>query len=255
MRKTLIAGNWKSNGNVSFVKTHFIEVLNKLNYDIAKCDVLVSPINLHLGLAKEIRKGNILLAAQNISASNDGAFTGEISAKALKDFGINWSIVGHSERRAKYGETNQIVSEKIKRCQENGIKPILCVGETKDERQQGKTLDIIFEQLKDIKDNQLNWSEMVIAYEPVWAIGTGLTASPQQAQEVHNEIRSWLRTNLKDLNNVDQKMQILYGGSVTEKNADELIKEKDIDGFLVGGASLKPEFANIVKAYKNKINH
>jgi triosephosphate isomerase len=250
MRKVFIGGNWKSNGNVSFVKSHFEKVLNQLKFDSNKVDVVVSPMSIHLGLAKEVNKGNVQISSQNVSLTKEGAFTGEVSAIALKDFGINWTLIGHSERRSLYGESSTNVADKILLAEGQGLNSIACIGETKDERTSGKTLNVIFEQLNAIKDKKPDWSKIVIAYEPVWAIGTGLTATPDQAQEVHSEIRKWLKKEVSE--KASNETRIIYGGSVTEKNSDELIKKTDIDGFLVGGASLKPEFVKIVESYKSK---
>lgn len=250
MRKVFIGGNWKSNGSLKFVEQHFTNVINKLKFDSSKVEVIVSPINLHLGYAKQVNQSQVKLSAQNLSLTKEGAFTGEVSASSLKDFGIEWCIIGHSERRSLYGESSKIVAEKIKRAEEVGINSIACIGETLNEREKGKTLDVIFEQLNAMKDSKPDWKKIVIAYEPVWAIGTGKTASPDQAQDVHNEIRKWLKKSVSDV--AANETRIIYGGSVTEKNANDLIKKVDIDGFLVGGASLKPEFEIIVNSYKNK---
>ena len=250
MRKVFIGGNFKSNGSVSFIKSHFDNVLNKLHFDSNKCEVVVSPLNIHLGLARDIAAKHIQIAAQNLSSNKEGAYTGEVSAVALKDFGINWAILGHSERRTLYNENSETVSIKVKLAEEQGIKSILCIGETKEEREKKDTLKVVFSQLDAVRTKNPKWSDIVIAYEPVWAIGTGLTASPEQAQEVHNEIRNWLSKNIDE--KTAKATRIIYGGSVTEKTADTLIKQGDIDGFLVGGASLKPAFKDIVESYKSK---
>lgn len=250
MRKVFIGGNFKSNGNLNFMKSHFENVINKLKFDNTKCDVIVSPMNIHLGLVKELANSNIKIAAQNLSNYKEGAYTGEVSAISIKDFGIEWAILGHSERRTIFKESSDTVANKVKLAEEQNISSILCIGETKDERENNKTLNVIFSQLEAVSKLKPNWSNIVIAYEPVWAIGTGLTASPEQAQDVHQEIRKWLSTNVGD--SVSQKTRIIYGGSVTDKNASTLIKQSDIDGFLVGGASLKPAFCDIVNSYQYK---
>lgn len=248
LRKTLIAANWKSNGTLQFVNSFFSDVLQNLKYDPQNADVLVAPMSIHLELAKKLaEKNRIIISSQNVSATKPGAFTGEIPAESIKDLGIEWTIIGHSERRSFYGDNNQVVVKKLERARDIGLTSILCVGETKEEREKGQTLNVIFDQFKEVESAQIPWKNIVIAYEPVWAIGTGLTATPDQAQEVHKEIRAWLKANVKNEKSVDSTTRILYGGSVNAKNADELIKQKDIDGFLVGGASLKPEFADIVR--------
>ena len=252
MRKVFIGGNWKSNGTLSFVKSHFENVLNKLDFDTNKCEVIVSPLSIHLSKALELSNNKVQIASQNLSLTKEGAFTGEISAKALKDLGLKWTIIGHSERRTLYGESSEIVAEKVIRAEEESLNSILCIGETKDERQANKTFNVIFHQLNAVKNLKPKWENIVIAYEPVWAIGTGITASPEEAQEVHQKIREWLSSEISS--KAEKETRIIYGGSVTEKNAKDLITKKDIDGFLVGGASLKPAFAEIVNSYRNK-NH
>jgi len=164
----------------------------------------------------------------------------------IKDNGAEWVILGHSERRHVFGESDQLVGEKVKHALESGMHVLPCIGEKLEERESGKTEEVNFRQLKAIADNISDWSRVVIAYEPVWAIGTGKTASPQQAQEIHAKLREWLAKNVSDA--VAQSVRILYGGSVTAANCKELGSQADIDGFLVGGASLKPEFIDICNA-------
>lgn len=248
MRKLFVGGNWKSNGNLSFCKKHCEEVLNNISFDKNKIEVIVSPLNIHLSYVKQLLKNDIQVSAQNISLTKEGAFTGEVTALAIKDLGINWAIIGHSERRSIYGESNEIVANKVIRAEESGLSSIACIGETKDQREKGLTMSVIQSQLKAIKDAKPNWSKIVIAYEPVWAIGTGLTASPDQAQEVHNDIRAWLKKEISE--KVANETRIIYGGSVTDTTAADLIKKNDIDGFLVGGAALKPAFKKIVEDSK-----
>jgi len=201
---------------------------------------------MHLSLAKEHVKNNIFVSAQNISQFKNGAYTGEISAEMLNDMGIDWTILGHSERRHIFGESDAVIGEKTKTALAHKLKVIACIGEKLDEREAGKTMEVCERQLAAIQKQIDSWDSIVIAYEPVWAIGTGKTASPEQAQEVHDQVRSWLKSKVNA--NTADKTRILYGGSVTEKNAAELIAKKDVDGFLVGGASLKEAFVDIVKA-------
>lgn len=164
----------------------------------------------------------------------------------LKDFGLNWVILGHSERRHVFGESDQVVGKKVKTALENDLQVIACIGEKLDEREGGRTDEVNARQLAAIREEVDDWSKIVIAYEPVWAIGTGVTASPEQAQEAHIVVRDWLKKNVSQ--EAADKTRILYGGSVTSKNADILITKPDVDGFLVGGASLKDEFKEIVRA-------
>ena len=246
MRKFLVGGNWKQNGTTKFVKEFPEKVLNKIKFDTNKVEVVVSPTSLHLALAKETIKNNVQLSAQNISQFKNGAYTGEISAEMLNDLGIHWTILGHSERRHIFGETDKVIGLKVKHALDHKLKVIACIGEKLDEREAGHTQQVNERQLNAIRELTSDWSDVVVAYEPVWAIGTGKTASPEQAQEVHDQIRAWLKKNVSS--DAANKTRILYGGSVTEKNAAELIAKRDVDGFLVGGASLKEAFTDIVNA-------
>ena len=248
-RRLLVCGNWKSNGSKKFVKEFSNTVLNNIKYDASKVEIVVSPVSIHLKDAQENISNGIHISAQNMSAFPDGAYTGEISASQLVDFGINWTILGHSERRHILGESNSFIGTKVKQADEYGLKVIACIGEQLEDREAGNTMKVCEEQLNAIRDHLEDWSNIVIAYEPVWAIGTGVTASSEQAQEVHENIRGWLQKNVSQ--EAADQTRILYGGSVSEKNADELITNPDIDGFLVGGASLKPAFESIIQACNN----
>ena len=164
----------------------------------------------------------------------------------LRDFGLDWVILGHSERRHVFGESDEVVASKVKVALDEGLNVMACIGEKLDEREAGQTDAVNARQLQAIRDQVDDWSKIVIAYEPVWAIGTGVTASPDQAQEAHDVVRGWLRSNVSE--EAANDTRILYGGSVTDKNAEELITKPDVDGFLVGGASLKDAFRDIVRA-------
>lgn len=201
-------------------------------------EVVIAPPALYLLFVRERVKKEIGVAAQNVFDKPNGAFTGEISVQHLKDSGIDWTILGHSERRTLLGETDEIVAAKTKYATENGISVIWCCGESLEQRELGKTLEVIASQLAALKAKISDWSKIVIAYEPIWAIGTGKVATTEQAQGVHASIREWLAKNVSQ--SVADETRILYGGSVSEKNCKDLSKQKDIDGFLVGGASLKP---------------
>lgn len=244
-RKPFVGGNWKCNGTVESA-AKLIAGLNAATVP-KDVDVCVSPTSLHLDSVKGALKKDYLVASQNCSRTGKGAFTGEISAEMLKDFGINWAILGHSERRALYGESDKVIGEKVAIALKAGLNLIPCIGETLKERESGVMVDVLTRQLKSIADNVSDWSRVVIAYEPVWAIGTGVTASPEQAQEVHDMLRKWLATNYGK--NVADNVRIIYGGSVKPNNSAKLMTKKDIDGFLVGGASLKAEdFSKIVSS-------
>jgi triosephosphate isomerase len=252
MRRVLIGGNWKSNGDLNFIKSHMNTVINTIKFDANKCEVVIAPTTLHLGLVRSYldKATNIQISAQNVSAYPDGAYTGEVSARQLKDDQYSWTLIGHSERRQYFGDSNDVVAKKTKISLDNGLNVIACIGEKLEERESNRTMEVCLSQLEAIANSTSDWSRVVIAYEPVWAIGTGKTASLEQAQEVHQELRNWLSKSVsKDVAN---SVRIIYGGSVTEQNANSLISQPDIDGFLVGGASLKAGFKTIVESYKNK---
>jgi triosephosphate isomerase len=244
-RKYFIGGNWKSNMTVTSIESHIQTVLNTTEINSDKVEVLVSPTFIHLAQVKHLISPNIHVAAQTCSAENVGAYTGEIAASQLKDFGVSWVIIGHSERRTLFGDTDQVVAKKVSQALANGLSIVLCIGENLAEREANQTFDVIRRHLSAVKDVILDWSHIVIAYEPVWAIGTGRNATPDQAQEAHNFIRSWLLENVNEA--VATATRIIYGGSVTDLNAKDLIVQPDVDGFLVGGASLKPGFKTIVE--------
>uniref|UniRef100_A0A0V0G480 Triosephosphate isomerase n=1 Tax=Triatoma dimidiata TaxID=72491 RepID=A0A0V0G480_TRIDM len=244
MRKFYVGGNWKMNGSKKEIET-LICNLSSADLDPAT-EVVVGVPSVYLDYTKQLLPRNIQLSAQNCYKVPKGAFTGEISPAMIKDVGGCWVILGHSERRHIFGESDQLVAEKVCHALTEGLSVIACVGEKIEERECGLTEEVIYRQTKAIADYVTDWCKVVIAYEPVWAIGTGKTATPQQAQEVHCQIRQWLKKNVNE--KVAEQTRIIYGGSVTGKNAAELAKEKDIDGFLVGGASLKPEFVDIVNA-------
>jgi triosephosphate isomerase len=243
-RQFFIGGNFKMNGTLSSTK----EIVNNLNN--AKLDsnveVVIAPPALYLLPTREHLRKGLEVAAQNVYDKPNGAFTGEISASQLKDSGITWTILGHSERRTILGETDEIVANKTKAALDAGLSVILCCGESLEEREAGTTVDVVTKQLKVVADKVQDWSKIVVAYEPIWAIGTGKVATTEQAQEVHAAIREWLKKEVSA--EAAEKTRILYGGSVSEKNCKELAKQADIDGFLVGGASLKPAFVDIINA-------
>ncbi|OTB08067.1 hypothetical protein M426DRAFT_317583 [Hypoxylon sp. CI-4A] len=243
-RKFFIGGNFKMNGSLSSIK-EIVDNLNKAQLD-SNAEVVIAPPAVYLLPTREQAKKEIGVAAQNVYDKPNGAFTGEISVSQLKDSGIDWVILGHSERRTILGETDETVASKTKYATENGVSVIWCCGESLEQREAGKTLEVIASQLSALKAKISDWSKIVIAYEPIWAIGTGKVATTEQAQEVHASIRAWLAKEVSQ--KVADETRILYGGSVSEKNSKDLSKEKDIDGFLVGGASLKPAFVDIINS-------
>ncbi len=248
MRKCLIAGNWKMNGSAAFTDELITAIVAGLSGREA-AEVLVCPPFPYLpAVAAKLSGTAVLLGAQNVSQHPTGAYTGEIAADMLKDVGCEYVIVGHSERRAMLGESNEIVAGKFAAAQKGGLKPILCVGETLEQREADRTEQVIGEQLQAVLESSgiAGLGGAVIAYEPVWAIGTGRTATPDQAEQVHRYIRELLAAKDKS---VASKTQILYGGSMKGNNAAGLLDMPDIDGGLIGGASLKAdEFLSIVAA-------
>jgi triosephosphate isomerase (TIM) len=249
MKQKLIAGNWKMNGSLSANDTLLHAVQQGLAQALngKKAQVAVCVPAAYLSQVQQLVKGSgIDLGAQDVSAHEQGAFTGETSAAMLKDFAVRYAIVGHSERRQYHGETDEQVAIKAQRALSAGITPIVCVGETLAEREAGKTEEVVKRQLAAvIHANGHCISEIVVAYEPVWAIGTGKTASPEQAQAVH----AVLRAQLKAATEHSDRVQILYGGSMNAANAAELLCQADIDGGLIGGAALKAaDFLTIIAA-------
>jgi len=248
MRKNIIAGNWKMNKNLSEAIQLVSELKSELNGQSANAEVIIAPPFTSLeAINSLIKDSTIHLAAQNMHSADSGAFTGEISASMLKSVGCEFVILGHSERRTIFGESDELINEKVKQSFANELTPILCCGESLEERENGTTFKIVEGQLraglKDLSNEQIE--KTIIAYEPIWAIGTGKTASPEQAQEVHASIRKLLveLTNEKIADNIT----IQYGGSVKSDNAKELLSKPDIDGALVGGACLKADsFKDIV---------
>nr|KAF6375634.1 triosephosphate isomerase 1 [Pipistrellus kuhlii] len=208
--------------------------------------VVCAPPTAYIDFTRQKLDPKIAVAAQNCYKVPNGAFTGEISPCMIKDCGATWVVLGHSERRHVFGESDELIGQKVAHALDKGLGVIACIGEKLDEREAGITEKVVFEQTKVIADNVKDWSKVVLAYEPVWAIGTGKTATPQQAQEVHEKLREWLKSNVSD--EVAQCTRIIYGGSVTAANCKELACQPDVDGFLVGGASLKPEFIEIINA-------
>ena len=249
MTQKLIAGNWKMNGGLAANEALVHGVQQGLAQALSgkKADVAVCVPAAYFAQVQQLVKGSgIDLGSQDVSAHEQGAYTGEISAAMLKDFAVRYAIVGHSERRQYHGETDEQVAIKAQRALSAGITPIVCVGETLAEREVGKTEEVVKRQLAAvIHANGHCISEIVVAYEPVWAIGTGKTATPEQAQAVH----AVLRGQLKAATEHADRVQILYGGSMNAANAAQLLSQPDIDGGLIGGAALKPaDFLTIIAA-------
>ncbi|TPX34256.1 triose-phosphate isomerase [Synchytrium microbalum] len=231
-RRFFIGGNWKMNASTKLVET-LVKMLNEAKWS-PETEVVVSPPSPYLDMVRKSLRKEVGVSAQNVYNAANGAFTGEVSPEFLKDLSVEWTILGHSERRDIFKESDEAI--------------IACCGESLAEREANKTTEVIFRQLgaisaKIAEASKNDWTNVVIAYEPVWAIGTGKVASPQQAREVHMEIRKWLASTVSQ--QVADATRILYGGSVNGANCAELSVQESIDGFLVGGASLKPEFVTI----------
>ena len=245
MKKQLIVGNWKMNGSLSANEALLKGLLGGIK--APACGIAVCVPSVYLAQCQALLAGSAIdVGVQDVSQHESGAFTGEISVAMLKEFGVRYAIVGHSERRQYHGETDAVVAAKAQRALAGGVTPIVCVGETLAEREAGKTEEVVKRQLAAVIHlNGHCISEVVVAYEPVWAIGTGKTASPEQAQQVH----AVLRAQLKAASPQAERIHLLYGGSMNAANAAQLLSQHDIDGGLVGGASLKaPDFLTIIAA-------
>jgi triosephosphate isomerase len=249
MRQKIVAGNWKMHKNAEETEDLLNELIDKLPNDV-EAQVIVAPTFINLASAVDhLEFTNIAVAAQNMSQFESGAYTGEISADMLKSVGVNIVIIGHSERRAYFHETDFILADKVTTALSHNMTVIFCFGEELKDRQNNQHFNIVENQLRDglfhIKDK--NWEQIVLAYEPVWAIGTGETASPEQAQEMHRFIRETVRQRFGST--IAEDVSILYGGSVKPENAKEIFSKPDVDGGLIGGAALKAsDFAAIVSS-------
>lgn len=247
MRRPFIAANWKMNKTVSETR-EFIASFIPAVKDVIDADIVIAPPFTSLAVAAEnLKDTGVMLAAQDVFYEEKGAFTGEVSPLMLIDIGCNYAIAGHSERRQYFNETDETVNRKIKAAKKAGLKIIFCIGESLEERETGKTYDVL---QREIKNGlyEIDTENIVIAYEPIWAIGTGKTATPAQVQEAHDYIREKLKAIYS---NKADEICIIYGGSVTPENIDSLMACRDVDGVLVGGASLKVEsFVRIVKFKK-----
>ncbi len=249
MRMVLIAGNWKMNNVSSQAKELVLELKELAGKEFSNgCVVVCPPFTVLRDVYEVIKDSAIKLGGQNMYWEEKGAFTGEISPEMLKDAGCNFVIIGHSERRKYFSETNETVNKRVKSALKHSLTPIICVGETLEEREADKTLDVIKSHVTGALEglSKEDVQKIVIAYEPVWAIGTGRTASPEQAEEIHKYIRDLVSSLYSE--SEAENLLILYGGSVKPSNVEELIKQEDIDGALVGGAALKADsFSEIVK--------
>lgn len=250
-RTYLIGGNWKCNGTLESAK-ELIKVFNEAGPIPANVEVAIGAPFIHIPLALSELREDIAVSAQNSGVnSKAGAYTGEICASQLVDMGVTWVIIGHSERREGFemaGEDNELVAKKVKVALDAGLKVMFAIGEKKEERESGITMEVCAKQMEPAAKllTTEDWANVAIAYEPVWAIGTGLTATPEMAQETHASIRAWISDNVSPA--VAQAIRIQYGGSMKGANAKDLLAQPDIDGGLIGGASLKADFFNVINA-------
>lgn len=249
-RTFFVGGNWKCNGSLKSI-ADLCSSWKESTDDGAKyagkpVQIVIAPPALYAPATKEQLPAGFELSLQDCYTAT-GAFTGEIAADMLADAGIPWVITGHSERRTKFAETDEVVADKTAYALAKGLSVIACIGELLEEREAGRTMEVNERQIAALAAKITDWSKVVIAYEPVWAIGTGKVATPEQAQEVHAALRAWLDANVSP--DVAASTRIIYGGSVKPGNANDLSAQPDIDGFLVGGASLKPDFVAIIDSY------
>ena len=249
--RNIVSGNWKSNKSITEARNWLAEMGEVMDNLPQNVRVMVAPPAPYLAVLVKEKHSRLLIASQQVSATGEGAFTGEFTADMLVSCGVDYALIGHSERRSNFGETNEIVSNKVQRCLESGLGVVLCCGENLNERDAGIQQDVIKKQLEsalnDVKD--VSMKSVVIAYEPIWAIGTGRTASADQAAEMHTYIRSWISVRFDD--QTAKNTSILYGGSCKPSNAEELFARDDVDGGLIGGASLNSvDFQAIIRSFK-----
>ena len=243
MRKKYICGNWKMN-KTSSEALEFAKEINEFEFN--KVDLLIAPSFVTLESLRKNLKDEIKVAGQNVSQFDEGAYTGEVSTSMLKDIGVDDVIIGHSERREKFLESDEIINAKVKKALEDDLSVILCLGESLEIKEEGREVDFVREELLNSLDGVKNIEKVTIAYEPIWAIGTGKTCSSDDAEKMCREIRNIIDEKYGE---VSQKIRILYGGSVKPSNAGEILSKENIDGVLVGGASLKAsDFIEIIKA-------
>ena len=242
-RKFFVVGNWKMNGTKAFIDSMSQNLSSKKQMD-PDVEIVVGPPSCYLMYTRVKMPSYIGISAQNCYKKTKGAFTGELSPMMIKDCACKWIILGHVERRHVFGETNVLIGEKVALALDSGLSVILCIGEKLEDA--GKIQEVCFDQLKAIAEHVSDWSKVVLAYDSLWATGSGIAATPQQAQKLHFALRTWVAENVSV--EVSESLRILYAGSVTSTNCQELAACPDIDGFLVGGASLKADFIDIINA-------
>ncbi|GIX65261.1 triose-phosphate isomerase TPI-I [Babesia caballi] len=248
-RRRWVGGNWKCNGSLSLVKT-LAEALNPVEFDAVKLDVVLFPPALFVPQSLEaFNLKRFKIGVQNFSQVKCGAFTGEFAIPMLNDLGLEWSLIGHSERRALFGETDEIVAAKVALAQQAKLHTAVCIGENLAEREEGRVSEVVTRQINAFVGAVTDWDLVVVAYEPVWAIGTGKVATCEEVKEVHQLVRDLLT---EKIGAVAESVRIVYGGSVNEANCHELLGVPNMDGFLVGGKSITPGFGEIIVAAHNE---
>ena len=250
-RKVFIAGNWKSNGDRAFVNKHCM-FLTGARIDKNTTELCLAPPNIHLLTCKTFLAHLFHICAQNISQFDNGPYTGEVSAKQIKDLGVDWTIIGHSERRKYFNEDEVVIGKKIEQALNNKLKIILCIGDNNEDKENNRTFEIIKKQLETAfeKINNDNWNNTVIAYEPVWENEINSLINKEKIQEIHEFIRKEIKDRMGE--EISNKIRIIFGGKVDDKNCNELILLKDVDGFLVGEASIKSAFGGVIYSAKLK---
>jgi triosephosphate isomerase len=251
-RTFIVGGNWKCNGTKASIEALVAEWNKGADLSNADVEVVIAPPAVYCDYTRSVLRADFQMMVQNVWVGKGGAYTGEMSADMVCDFGFGWAMTGHSERRSlpALRESDETIAEKTKYCLEKGLSVMFCIGETLQERESGQCDAVNQRQLKALQSviMKRDWARIVVAYEPVWAIGTGVSCPPEKAQETHKSIRDYLRSTEGD--QVADSVRIVYGGSVSPANCEALSKCPDIDGFLVGGASLKPDFLKVIDSYK-----
>ena len=255
-KRMMIVGNWKSWGVINMIKELCNLLLNKLQYDTHKIELVVAPGYLHIPLARALLNDTIEVAAQDASQFGNGEYTGEVSSKLLKEHKVKWVILGHSERREKYGEKDDVIAKKLEHVMAHGMNAIVCIGEKLEEKDDSKTDEVIHRQMSVIKgivaismyddkniDKVVSWDRVAIAYEPLWTYNTGRSISSDQAQDSMEIIKKWIKTNVSL--EAAAKTRLIYGGTVNEKNCTSFLEMEDVDGLLIGSKSVDPKFREL----------
>lgn len=245
-RKIIVGGNWKVNGDQVFIRDIITNMMNTIEYNTQEVEVFFASTALHLSLCKSLLNESFgKICAQDVSKYESGAYTGEVSAEQLKDFDISLVIIGNSERRKHFKESDDDVADKVALAVKYGLRPVLCIGENLLERDDDNTEEVIANQLSAVKAKCEDWSKVILVYEPIWTFRTGKVATPEQIEESHLIVRNWVKDNISQER--ADSIQILYGGNTTEKNCDDIIAMTNVDGFLIGSTSIKKGFRFVIE--------